>query len=426
MWFVPLFCVSCVFGVSTNAWAQRKPVSVALGEVKGPSFTRVRAAVSIAINRQSAVQMVTKNADATIVGSVRKLSRGRLEATLEVVDRSRAVRAVTQMTGSDDRELATQIKRRLWEDLGKAILAAKKRRTPPRRVSARTGRAFRQRSRPPGKSIETSPPRSTRPLAVANARSKRSSGLSSQSEVVGPLAQDIFRFGIGFGLYARDWSWNDEPRQELAGYSLGSAPAFRGHVLWFPGGHISEGPISWLGLDLEAELPFAVSSEREGVEFPTAASSWRVGLLARLPVDKIEAQLGVGFAERRFALEASDEGEEVPDLPGVRYQVLTTRLAVLARVVERVDLRAVFGWGFMLDSGPVGRAPWFPNGSSYTVGVGGAVTVYLAGGLGIFGQFDWQGAFFDFDSSPDDQRIAGGASDNYYLGSLGVSFAAGR
>ena len=397
-------------------------IEMKLGRVKGPSWSRVRAAIQVSLTARQEVQMVRKGGVGRVGGQVRKGGRG-LVADLAVRDSEGRPKGRARFSGVDGRDLARDIKERLWSALGGEILsleaepAVAQAVPPPRRL--RIARPRPSSTREDRDLAQGEPERAPEPVAELESSSEERPSRPAQG-----LAGEALRFELGAGIFSRDLGWVDDLFDELAGYSLGGAPAFRMAAEWFPGAHFTQGPASWVGLEVDAELPFAVESDREGESFPTAASAWRVGLLARYPLDFLEASLGFGFAERRFSIEASEEGSAIPDFPEVRYQTLGLRARIAFRLEDRIDLALRGGWGFMLDSGAIGRANWFPNSESHTASVGARVGYQLGQGLGLFARFDWQGAFFDLRPEPGDARVAGGATDNFYLGTAGVSFSA--
>lgn len=423
---------------ATHASAE---VKVALGKVRGPGWSRVRAAIQVALTAQEEIKMVRTSPAARIGGRIEE-SRSTLVANLEVRDAKGEVRGRARFRGRDPKRLAANIKVELWSSLGPALLSLGEARASgseaaaasPLGVAAPAPRAPERSPRAVGSQVE-------RPSAVAVSRGVERAADASVASSPPPVSQDgpgemareAFRFAFGMGLFFREFSWADNICAEsscvggvpgLSSYSLGSAPAFRASAEWFPGAHFSAGPAGWVGVELEAELPFAVESARQGVVFPTAASAWRAGLLGRLPFERLEATARFGYAERRFAIEQSDDGTTVPNLPEVRYQSLEARLGLSVRVVEALEVFAQGGWGFMLDSGEIGRSNWFPRSSSHLASAGVGANVHLFRGVGLFARFDWQGAFFDLQPEPGDPFVAGGASDQYLLGSAGVRYVA--
>lgn len=440
-WWLVGLVAAVVGGLPSEARAQ---TSIRLGKVQGPSWSRVRAAIQVVMTRND-VKVVRSGEDGRISGQVRKVGAD-LVAKLSLIDTSGRVLGRAEFRGATGRDLAADVKARLWSTLGGEVGAlggapppAPAVRSPPPAPKPRRQRAVSPRTPPKAAAA----PKKTRaaPRKTARAQRKLSSPPPSRkddeslravadivegasSETLFSLPEEGLRFQLGVGLFARELSWVDDIFQSLAGYQLGAAPAFRVEASWFPGARFGKGPIGWLGLDVEAELPFAVSSEREGVSFPTAASAWRVGILGRIPTDVFEGQIGFGFAERRFHIERSEEGLAIADLPEVRYQTLLARAAILVRLADRFDLSLNGGWGFMLDAGSVGRGPWFPRSQSHTARVGGGVSLHITRGLSAFGRFDWEGAFFDLLPEPGDARVAGGMLDNYFLTTVGVAFTA--
>jgi hypothetical protein len=401
-------------------------VRMRLGKVKGPGWSRSRAAIQVALERREEVEVVRSDPDGRVGGRIRRGGRG-FVADLFVLTPDRERRGRARFSGVDRRALARDIQERLWRQLGDEILALRPQASPAGDADLPPGEAPAETAAPPpGPGAPDKP--SKRP-ARPPVKPRPAPAASVKAAATGPrtLAAEVFRFSMGAGVYARQFTWVDDLFENLAEYSLGGAPSFRLGAEWYPGAAFGGGPEGWIGLEAEAELPFAVESDREGVSFPTAASAWRLGVLGRFPTDLVEVRLGVGIAERRFAIEVAEGGLTVPDLPEVRYQTLSARVGLTARLLERVDLSVQGGWGFMLDAGAIGRRPWFPGSSSHTASAGAALGVHIARGFGLVGRFDWQGAFFDLNPRPEDEGVgvAGGASDQFFLGTVGLSYAVG-
>lgn len=387
-------------------------VPVKIGKIRGPGWSRVRAAVQRSLASHDEVQLVRDGEAAVVTGAIKKAKAG-LIATLEVSDGAGATVGSAVFRAKTKKGIADRVQKSFWSELGPALRGLAPEPAPVAELEP-----------PPPPAEATAAPAAERPAAERRAPEGRQRASREPARRGGPsgLAGEKFRFSMGVGVFSRQLGWADDLFQQLASYELGAAPAFRLGATWFPGAHFTDGPLAWIGLESEAELPFAVESEREGVSFPTSASAWRLGALFRLPTEVFEARLGVGLAERRFHLEVSDEGTTIADLPEVRYQSLSTRLGFTVRIFDLIDVEAHGGWGFMLDAGPIGRSQWFPDSASHTASAGGGLEVTIAPGLAAFGRFDWQGAFFDFSPEPGDARVAGGASDMYYLTSIGFAF----
>ena len=395
--------VGCAVMMTAQPLAFADAVKLKLGRVTGPSFSRIKAAIQVVLRDYEEVLVVRKGHQVALSGEIKETTRGfTADLILESASGDERTRGIFR--GADAKALAADVKERFWATMGRKIASM----------------------------VDSPPPVVEQPATPAVPKEKpevRTQKRAQKTTVVvagdDALGSEVLRFSLGVGLFSRSFAFADA-RGDLAGYDLGTAPAFRLDVAWFPGAYFSDGFLQHIGLEVETELPFAVQSNRDGQDFPTAASAWRVGLLGRLPFSIFEGQFGLGFAERRFHIEVAEDGSVVPDLPEVRYQILSARLRVLARIHKNVDLSGHAGWGFMLDDGEIGRELWFPNSSSHTAQLGLAGIFRFSPRFGVFGRFDWQGAFFDFSPELDDNRIAGGASDNYFLGSLGLSYSTAR
>lgn len=432
---------ACACLVSGAALA-RAEGPIRLGKVAGPSWSRVRAAMQVVLTRKG-VSLATPGTleSGRMTGLVREV-RGVFVADISLLDASGRLRGRAEFRGGTGRALAKDVKARFWSEFGDQVRAltastvaepteaTERPKSPPPQPRARPSATAKakpkaERRRPKRRARASTPPPSKRRAAAPSSPvALRSEGPATAPPALPrTLANEAIRFRVGVGLFARELSWVDDLFESLAGYQLGAAPAFRFDAAWFPGAHFESGPLSWVGLDVEAELPFAVESNRGSTSYPTAASAWRLGVLGRLPLDPVEIRLGAGIGERRFHLETSEEGFSVPDLPEVRYQTFGFRAGLTVRLADRVDIDAHGSWGLMLDAGAIGRGPWFPRSESHTAGAGGGLAVHIDGGVSAFGRFDWQGAFFNMRPEPGDARVAGGALDQFYLASVGVAFA---
>lgn len=461
-----------VAGVLSTASAAEAATATRLGKVRGPQWSRVRAVLQLTLSKRSELNMVSADAEAIVRGKVSKGGRG-LVATISVHDAEGQAKTKARFSGVDSRGLIRDIQERAWDELGPALVAigappaeeakvvapsrapvqaakskadeeeaASRAREAERAKKARAEEAAEKRRQArearearEAQEAEASRTRAAKQSAAAASPTRTETRRSTEGGLGAPgaLDEDAIRLAMGLGFFSRSFSWTDDIFEDLAAYELGGAPMFRVGAQWFPGAHLSDGIAGWFGAELDFELPFAVDSEVglvdaegqvETVSFPTSASAWRVGLVGRIPLEVFEVSLGLGYGERRFHLEVSDGGLQVTDLPEVRYQTLDARLALLLRISETVDISAFGNWGFMLDSGPIGRF-WFPRSSSHMAGAGGQVTVHVTEGVGVFGRFDWQGAFFDLQPEPGDTYVAGGASDTYMSASLGLSYVLG-
>ncbi len=417
----------CVALAAPTAGAE---VAIEIGKVKGPGWSRIRAAVLSTVSARPELEVVRTNGDGRIDGVVRRAGRGQV-ATLTVVDAAGVARGSARFSGVNAAAVAADVKERLWAELGSVFSSLEPKSRPAPAAEAAKGPAQEDKPAPAPKPAP--PPAATRradprrveprPAAAPTAQATASPPRAEAGGSARTLAQEAMRFRFGLGWFARDFSWVDDLFSSLASYQLAGAPSFALGAQWFPGAHANSGPLGWVGLEVDAELPFALTSERLDDSFPTAASAWRVGLIGRIPVGPVEVAAGVGLDERRFAIEPSAAGAVVSDFPEVRYTTLSTRLAVTVRALDVLDLSVRGGWGFMLDAGAIGRELWFPRSQSHTASAGAMVRVELGSGVGVYGQFDWTGAFFDLAPEPGDARVAGGAADHYYLGSAGLSYA---
>lgn len=241
---------------------------------------------------------------------------------------------------------------------------------------------------------------------------------------------------IEAGLRAlnRSFDYHDTPAQLYPSNGLSAPPTYElplGPAVFinatvYPGAFISRGPIGWIGLTGSYELNFATKSVyAEGTpnqgELTTKSSQTFIGLKGRVPVKAHEFALVAGYGQHVFNL-LGDEGN--PQVPDVFYKY--ARVSAEGRLrFDAISVGFHLGTRFVFRTGGLER-DWYP-GHTKTQAIEGGVNVgyRVVKGLDVLVGFDWIRYAFDFNpvDAMNSRVVAGGASDQYLSGFLGLRYA---
>lgn|GEM_PF-4201485 len=302
-------------------------------------------------------------------------------------ERDKTVTAADARAGDEDEPAAAQV--------------------PPARPPAR---AAASRPRTPPRGARSPPDLSGRP----------------DSEEGDPGAGDAIRFRIGAGVYSRTFEYRDDLFSQLNGYELGAAALLAVRGEWYPGKHLgSRGFASLIGVGFEYETPLALDSDGVGSDaFPTRAFAWRASAMLHLPAGGWDLGVEAGYGVRSFSIDDSDSGMPRPEIPNVDYDQLVFGGHVRTPAIGGklgIELRG--GYNLVLDTGEIGSASWFPN--SDAMGAFGELTLEWSLGdtVAVYGAAMFLQQGFSLNPEPGDARVAGGATDRYLSGTIGLRYA---
>ena len=229
-------------------------------------------------------------------------------------------------------------------------------------------------------------------------------------------------FSGGFQVLSRSFNYTDDVFSSLRPYSLGAAPAVFAKGQWYPGAHVTDGPLAHIGIKGGISTAIGVSSSTStGESFPTESWGWSVGLRGRLPVDDVTLHADVGYGGWDFTLSDAADGTQRPDLPNVSYQFVELGTGLRWNMGLGLSLNGNFAYLATTSTGEIGSQAWFPRSSSGGFDVGAGVGWKPIDEIEIRLSFDWRRFFFSMNPEPGDARVAGGAADDYIGGSVGVA-----
>jgi hypothetical protein len=240
----------------------------------------------------------------------------------------------------------------------------------------------------------------------------------------------------GLRAVHRSFSYHDTPNERYPGrgflvpqtYNLPLGPALFLEGSLFPGAFVTHGPGSWFGLTGGYEINIATKSVY-GVapnekKLTTHANQWFFGGKARVPVAAHEFGLVAGLGAQVFNLLGDEENPQVPD---VWYRFWLLRAEGKFRF-NAVSLGFHLGTRFVHNTGGLER-DWFQGHvKTQNVEAGLSVGYTVVPNVEVVGGLDIVRYAFDFNpfppgADPSSKVIAGGASDQYTSGWLGVRYS---
>lgn len=233
---------------------------------------------------------------------------------------------------------------------------------------------------------------------------------------------EIFHINASLDIGGRFFSYNDGITTNLRDYDVFGSPgiSLRGEV--FPLAPLGIVVLKDLGLAGEFRIQPGISSETsDGTEVSTQWMRFGGGLRYRLPLGPKEKPFVLGlkgsFIQDGFVLEA--EGALAEEAPSVKYNFM--RVGLDGRFPIGPIALTVFG-GYLgaLDSGDVHER--FRDSSIGGIDVGGGLTVPIIYGLEARLQAEYTRWFYAFAPIPGDAYVAGGALDEYLHLEIGPQY----
>jgi hypothetical protein len=241
---------------------------------------------------------------------------------------------------------------------------------------------------------------------------------------------------------------NAVPKRELAPYSLGFGPAVVASTRIYPVAFFRDDAWSHLGLMADFELGIATSTDVTGTVPPivlkTSIEAWSAGLRGRVPLDPVELGFFANYGSQSFILRGDEGGAGLqPLVPDVKYTYIRVGIDGRARF-SKFMLGAHVAPRFLTTLHQIDlETVWFPgatgSGLDFGLELGWAFLPFLELTLG--GDVIRYG--FDFNDMPvgtvsnqppenatpsDPLRApmaAGGATDTYITGRLGLTVTLG-
>ncbi len=251
--------------------------------------------------------------------------------------------------------------------------------------------------------------------AAARSETKREDSSRAKSGVPSERALEL---ALGFQWGLRDFGYKDDVFSQLRAYEHLGVTALSARLLWYPGAHFTSGLAANIGLDAQFDLGIGLGTETaDGAStFGTSAMNLAASLRGRLPLGPHELGLFAGIAVDRFALEGAETL-----FPNASYLSLRPGLAGRFWLGDALSLSPHFAWRVVLDAGDVTGADWFPRASVGGLDAGLVVGLRIVGPLEAQLAVAYRRYFFSMNPEMGDARVAGGALDQRFTGTLYIA-----
>lgn len=315
------------------------------------------------------------------------------------------------------KQLDAAIHTGMWRKLGSAIESA---RAPESQYEATPPAAEEQPSEPPmpvAQSTDTEEP----PLFASEPTDEQR--IDGDDAKDGPKRElSAIQAALTMNTLHRSLQFNDAFSQGIADYSLGAAPMADLSARIYPAAFLRQDWTAYIGLDLHAQLAFALKSEgADKQKYPTSYEGYGAGLVGRYPLKQHEVNAIVGYDIQRFRVD--NAGGKPAAVPSVDYRMIRYGLGGKVALMERLKIGIEAAWLLINSSGELASKAWFPQAKGNALEGTLYADVSLIGALNARARVSYQRAYFDFNSRVGDTRVAGGATDDYLSGGLGVAYA---
>ncbi|MBP6631340.1 MAG: hypothetical protein KA297_18025 [Kofleriaceae bacterium] len=316
--------------------------------------------------------------------------------------------------------VAGKLAKAVWKRLGPAVRKAR----GPGSGSTPVATATAPEVVPPAPTWATARPGAAggdaTPAAAAATASSDATGdgvRAAAAPTGGRTAPRLLELAVAGRPFWRRLRYRDDIGDRLRPYDL-AANAVGGHLVVRPG-------VPGLHVIVAGELAIGVNGSRttDMTAYATRASELTAAVGYGLHVAGAWVSAEVGAGQQRFTVvdEMAGAAELVPD---VRYRFARGALVGTVPLGPRMGLTLGAGWRYLVDTGELESAAWFPRmggqGVDASAGVDYALTPWLSG----FAKAELRRYFFAMHPEIGDTWIVGGAVDQYLGASLGLQVRA--
>jgi hypothetical protein len=170
------------------------------------------------------------------------------------------------------------------------------------------------------------------------------------------------------------------------------------------------------------ELAVGVNGSRtsDGTAYSTSSSEWGLGVGFDIGIAAARIGVVATYGEQRFTVDDDPMMELVPD---VTYRFARGGLVVAVPLAARWDLTITAGWRQLLGMGGMTESMWFPRATGAGIDGSAGVALHVTPWLDVQARVDVRRYFFAMNPEPGDPWIAGGATDQYVGGALGLAIS---
>lgn len=168
------------------------------------------------------------------------------------------------------------------------------------------------------------------------------------------------------------------------------------------------------------ELAVGVNGSRtsDGTAYSTSSSEWGLGVGFDVGIAAARIGVALTYGEQRFSIDDDPMMELVPD---VTYRYARGGLVAAVPLAARWDLTITAGWRQLLGMGGMTESQWFPRATGAGIDGSAGLALHVTPWLEVQARIDLRRYFFAMNPEPGDPWIAGGATDQYLGGAIGLA-----
>lgn len=234
---------------------------------------------------------------------------------------------------------------------------------------------------------------------------------------------------FGVHVYSRKFTYNNvgsdgsdfTPKGDQQEYNLSAAPAIALNVDYFF--------LRYLGVTAGGEWtpPILVSKDTNGKTFSTASYLAGGGVKGKFGLGPIELMPSVVGQIHRFSVDPKDPSSgSAPQVAPVQYTIIRPGLTARVNIGK---FALIAGGGYLLVTNPGGiKTDYFPNAKAQGADgfAGAAFGLPFLSGLEARVMLDVRRYVYAMNSAASDDRITGGATDQYIGGNLSIAWTSRR
>jgi len=169
------------------------------------------------------------------------------------------------------------------------------------------------------------------------------------------------------------------------------------------------------------ELAVGVNGSRtsDGTAYSTSSSEWNLGIGFDVGIASARVGLVATYGEQRFSLD--DDAQMMELIPDVTYRFARGGLVVAVPLASRWELSVTGGWRQLLGMGGMTETMWFPRASGAGIDGSAGLAFHVTPWLAVQARVDLRRYFLAMNPEPGDPWIAGGATDQYVGGAIGLA-----
>jgi hypothetical protein len=264
--------------------------------------------------------------------------------------------------------------------------------------------------------------------ASSSKESTSSSEPSVSAEAAEPSTASphpALRVGVGFRGFGRALSWNGDPDQTLARYTLGFAPSVALEGTWYPGAHFTAGVGGNIGVAVSGDVAVGVASKQDTSRFGTRSERFRLSGAFRAPFGEVFSLEAVaGYSTQSFSIDpvAANDGSARPNIPSVNFSGPRGGLGVRLAKLGPISIDAMGGFTFLVSTGELGTDAYFKRARGFGVDATAGVAFELMPNLHARAGIDWTRYFLTLNPEEGARFTAPSAADQYLGGQISLQW----